>query len=110
MKYIKRNRISEANIQAELYCKLLSNDIQCELEYKIKGIGVIDIIILDNPRKKILCFIECKSYKRPTTYHNDTTQLRRYRTCDVPVLLIGRLEKIDDIVQQVKEIVNNNQS
>ena len=40
VEFIRKKRIPEANIQAELYSRLKNVGIYSYLEYKIKGVGL----------------------------------------------------------------------
>ena len=55
----KPAKLSEANIQAEIYHQLKLLEIPCILEYVINN-SRFDIIVLDNKKENILLIIECK--------------------------------------------------
>ena len=94
-KFYKKNKITEANIQAEFYyfCKL--NNINCYLEFKLEKCR-FDAVIFDE-NYKIRYIIEFKSYKTEKKGITNTKQLNKYRKFNCEVILITRLEQIDDV-------------
>lgn len=99
-------RLPEANIQAELYHQCKLHNIRCLLEYKIPKQGGrkgcrLDAVIYDKDRK-ILLIIETKSYVRKNQEPKlNTVQLNRYRELGVPVMVIGRIEQIQEKVAHI---------
>ena len=103
MKFIKPSRIAEANIQAEIYHRLKLAHIDCYLEYKVKKIGRLDIIILLND--EIVCIIEVKSYKIQKDFNYDSKQIARYRQLNIPILGCGNLKDIDTLIVKIKKLI-----
>lgn len=95
------NKINSAVVQGEFYSRCKENGIICYLEFKW-GKSRFDALIFDkNLNKRFI--VEIKSYKDEFEEPNyNTKQLDKYRRYDLPVLLITRLEQIDEIIKQIK--------
>lgn len=111
MDYVERIKLSEANVQAELYMALKCEGIQCELEYKIRRPNErgarLDVIIIKDG--KIPAIIEVKNHlvpeKTKAEWHTKS-QYKRYSRYGVPVLICPAMEYIADVVAQVQAILN----
>lgn len=101
MKLIIKRRISEANIQAEFYCRCKENNLNCYLEYKIDNCR-FDCVIYDE-NKNIYAIVEIKSYTRDKEPNWNTKQMRKYRQFNLPIYLITKIDQIDNIISKLKE-------
>lgn len=104
MKFINSRRISEANIQAEIYHQCKLNSINCYLEYKVPGNkprSRLDIVILDND-DNITLIIEVKSYIVDKLPNLNTRQIRKYLKYGIPIVVIGRMENIYNLIKGIK--------
>ena len=99
MKYIEPARLPEANIQAEFYRQCKYNGINICLEYKHYKSRFDAIVYNDN--KKIIFIIEIKSYKTNKSPKTKTKQMKKYESYGVPVILITRLEQIEDVIDKI---------
>ncbi len=114
MKFIKPKRIAHANIQAEIYRQCKKNKIRCYLEYPFNrterngGQSPRADVVIINKRDEIVAIIEVKSYsknraKRP---HNwKTPQIGRYRKLGLPIFITGRMEKIQELMDGLKQLL-----
>lgn len=98
-------RISEANIQAELYRQLKMRQIDSYLEYRVRGVGRLDIVVID--RGYIACIVECKSYSKSSKEANYATkQIAKYKALGVPVIILKRLEDMQKTVDVIISIMS----
>lgn len=94
-------RISEANIQAEFYKQCKDSGLSVYLEYKL-GKSRFDAVIYNETTNRILYIIEIKSYKDINRVPNiHSKQLFKYSQYDVPIILIGRKEKVKDAIKYI---------
>jgi len=98
MKFIEPKRLAEANIQAEIYSRCKALGIQCYLEYKTVDCR-FDVIIIKGG--EITHIIECKSYARNNPKKENTKQIEKYKKFEVPILLCGRWDDIDQIISTI---------
>lgn len=106
MKFIKPRKLAEANIQAELYHRCREMGISCYLEYRVKmGMRTcrFDVVIMDK-FGEIKMIIEVKSYVRDREPNRETKQIKRYSLFGVPVVLITKIEDIENLVGYLKTI------
>lgn len=109
---------SEAEIQALLWYFLKKRKLDARLEvpgfYQYDGDKprrcIFDIVIFRS--EKAVCIIECKSwsssYNSNQKYrrHHNTRQLTRYKDVfGLPVVVVGRINKIDDAIQEIEHIL-----
>lgn len=94
-------RIPSAIIQAEFYARCREEKIICYLEFKEKNARFDALIFDDLLNKRFI--IEFKSYrdlsKKPII---DTKQLNKYKKFGLPIILITRIEQIDEIINYLK--------
>ena len=115
MEYIKKVRVSEANVQAELYRRLKMQNIECELEYKIRRPGErgarLDCVIIQG--NMIPLIIEVKNHIDPEKTRREWHQKKqytRYSRYGVPVLICAAMCHIDAIVDHVIKVLNSGPS
>lgn len=98
----KFSRISSAIIQAEFYARCREEKIICYLEFKENNSRFDALIFDDFLNKKFI--IEFKSYrdasKKPIT---NTKQINKYKKFDLPIILITRIEQIDEAIEFLKK-------
>ena len=104
MKFIKPDRIAEANIQAEFYHQCKLNGIECYLEYKHEH-SRFDAVIIQNDEIEFI--IEFKSYKTDKAAKLNTKQLDKYRKYGVQIFVITRMETVYLFVNQIQAILRN---
>lgn len=103
MKLIIKNRITEANIQAEFYYSCRMNGINCYLEYKINGCR-FDAVIYNN-EKEILAIVEIKSYITDREPKRNTKQIEKYSLHAIPIFMISRLNQIESVISEIKKVI-----
>lgn len=97
---ISYRKLPEANIQAELYCRLKQENIDCFLEYKVNRCRVDCAIFKDY---ELFMVVEVKSYKELQLPNLDTKQLEKYRNnLGVPVIVFGRMEHLEHVINIIK--------
>lgn len=95
-------RISEANIQAEVYHRLRLAGIICYLEYKHQNCR-FDMVIIKGD--VIVLIVEFKSRIRHIGRINTKgKQYQKYTAFDVPVIYCTNKSEIDDTVRVIKRI------
>ncbi len=104
MKFIKPKRLAENNITAELYHRMRLLNLFCYLEYKVKGVGRFDMVVINID--EIICIIEVKSYSTHKPFNFKSKQMERYKSLKIPVLGCGRFEEINDTILAVKELLS----
>lgn len=109
MEYINNKRISEANIQAEVYHRLKLLEIYCELEYVIDDCR-FDIIITDKLKEKILLIIECKNYEHTISINMVGNQIKKYSRFGIPIMAIVNETKIEPAIEIIKDVMQNEKS
>jgi DNA-binding MurR/RpiR family transcriptional regulator len=95
MKFENPERITEANIQAEFYHQCRLKGVECYLEYKHEQSRFDAIIIKNND---VVLIVEFKSYKTDKKGKTKTKQLDKYRQYGIPVLLITRMNQIEQVI------------
>lgn len=98
MKFKLPHRISEANIQAELYKQAKEAGLNIYLEYKFER-SIFDAVIYDGDH--IQYIIEVKSYITLKKPKHDTKQIQKYEVFNIPVLLVTRMESVKDIISEI---------
>lgn len=104
MKIVWKNRLPEANIQAEFYMRCKLAGIPILLEYKVKG-ARFDAVILDNDT--ITHIIEFKSMTpsgiaRRLASPKKLKQIEKYERFGLPVILVVNLDGIDEAIVKIK--------
>ena len=98
----KRNRISEANIQAELYNRLRLLGIKCYLEYAHENFR-FDMVILN--KDDIIGIVEIKSRTRNIGIVNkNTRQYRKYHSYGLPVIYCTNMSEINKSIERIKAL------
>jgi hypothetical protein len=100
MKLEIKGRISEANIQAEFYRRCKDNNLHCYLEYKHEK-SRFDAVMYYRETLEIYAIIEVKSYAEKKAPNLDTKQLKKYNQYNIPVYVIGRMEAIDEVIEDL---------
>jgi len=104
MKFKVGKRISEANIQAEIYHRLKQEKIYSYLEYKYENCR-FDIVVPDLKKEKVLVIIEVKSKIRTSPTRRKTKQQLKYERFGVPVLYCNSMEDVASVIDKVKSLI-----
>lgn len=102
MKFKPNSRLSEANIQAEIYHQCKMYHIKCYLEYKHEH-SRFDVVIVW--KDEIVCIIECKSYKTDKSGKTNTKQHAKYSQYSLPVFLVTRLEQVPQLISDIQALL-----
>ena len=102
----KPEKINSTNIQAEFYRQCVENNISVHLEYKHEC-SRFDAVVYDKVTKEILFIIEIKSYKVPQRPNVYTKQIYKYRQYNIPVIIVGRGEKVKDAVLFIRRSIDS---
>lgn len=98
--YKRPAKITEANIQAEFYHQCKLNGINCYLEFT-HGKCRFDAIIYNN-EGVVRFIVEFKSYKTNRPEIIDTGQIKRYSSYNIPVIMITRMQHIENVISKLK--------
>ena len=109
IKFIKPNRIPEANVQAEIYRKLRNRDIRCCLEYRMEvpeygNYLRADIAVLVGDY--IACLIECKSRVNGKVNKNGR-QYKKYLSLGLPTIYCMSIYDVNETVSRILDIIKN---
>jgi len=106
MKFIfDENKISEANIQAELYHELRLLNIPAYLQYRIDDC-VFDMIILDKKKENIIAIVEVKSWSKNGKPKINGKQYEKYIAYGLPLIYCGGFEYIPTTISAIINIYN----
>ena len=96
MKFTPKKRISEANIQAEVYYRLKRLGINCYLEYKHEHCRFDMVIVNDDD---IIAIIEFKSrIKKIGIINTQSRQYNRYLSYGLPIIYCTCMDEVDKTV------------
>lgn len=103
--YYPDNRISEFEIQSDLYQELKQQGFDVRGEVKAKQ-SRLDIVVF-NEQKKAVCIVEVKSQKKERTTQRKYKRVAKYEELfKLPVLTCLNRNQITEIVNEVKGIIN----
>lgn len=106
MDFIRPKRLPEANIQAAIYKRLVDENIECYLEYRIKEFKLrADLIVVKN--SKIICACEIKSYKTLKNTNTNTKQFKKYFKLGIPIFYCSRLEQVNLVTDKILNLYNS---
>jgi dephospho-CoA kinase len=100
------NRITEANIQAEIYRRLYIENIPCYLEYKHEH-SKFDIVILNQSKTTIIAIIEIKSKIKNINIISCKKQFDKYSRYGLPLIYCNNCSQINNTIESIKDIYNN---
>lgn len=104
--YYPENRISEFEIQAELYNELKQQGLNVRGEVKAKQ-SRLDIVVF-NEQNKAVCIIEVKSQKKERATQRKYKRVQKYEDLfKLPVLTCLNRKQINETVNKVKEIIKH---
>ena len=108
VKFIRPNRLHEANVQAEVYRQLRNNDIKCCLEYRIhcpkyNCIVRADIVIIRDGL--ITAIIECKSRKSDKKPNYSGRQYKKYKSIGIPVIYCMDFKQAINILDEIQDFI-----
>ena len=110
MLFIKRDRISEANIQAEIYHRLKVCGIPCYLEYKVDKCR-FDIVILKEHEEvtEIIAIVEVKSKlgDNINKINYNGRQFKKYSSYGLPLLYCTNMSCVYKTVGKILRIYNS---
>ena len=120
MKFVEPFHLPEANLQAEVYRQCRARGIKCCLEYllgesrfntpygtPIQDRPRADIVII-NEENEIVAIVEVKSYTEKHAKEGHkwyTQQIKRYQEFGLPVFIVGRMEKIPELVEWLNQLL-----
>lgn len=102
MKFIRPNKMPEANIQAEIYRLCRNEGINICLEYTFNNCR-FDAVIIKNG--EIIAIVETKSRKKVNHKRLlKTKQLLKYLSFGIPVILCASWNEIESAFYKIKEL------
>ena len=109
MQFIPPKRLREANLQAELYCRLKELNIPCYLEYSFHLIGSskrprADAAIYKNG--KVVCLVEVKSRMNPFRTNWQSKQLQKYRATGLYTIVCDNFN-FEESIAKITELYDN---
>jgi len=106
MKYNLPTSEGEAVIQAKLYTACEKAGLNCDLEYNVLRYPVVesrlDLIIIEDC--EILAIVEVKTSDSMNALVENSEQIKRYKTYNVPVFILYSIYDISYIVKRLVEI------
>ena len=109
MEFKVKYRVSDANIQAEVYHRLRNICIPCYLEYKYEN-SRFDMVILDKTMKNIIAIVEFKFYRYVSSLKRDyriTKQYKKYSKYNLPLLYCRHKTEINRVINDIVRIYKN---
>lgn len=107
MRFLPKDRIAEANIQAEAYHQLKLLNIPCYLEYKVDNCR-FDMVLVSKDRFHILAIIEFKSHGEKRLKRNPGItkgkQYNKYMQYGLPLLHCTTMRGIPDLIKSCQEV------
>ena len=96
--------LSEFEIHAKVYNILLLNNVNVRGEVKQNDCR-FDLVVFNNNNEAV-AIIECKSWKRKRK-STQTKQLAKYLQYGLPVYVIGKESRIEQLIKKIVYLVNN---
>jgi len=107
IKFIAPKRIPEANVQAEIYRKLINRGIYCVLEYRMKvpeygnHLRADVAVIVDG---YVSCLVECKSRVNGKVNVNGR-QYKKYESVGLPTIYCMCFDDVDECLSEIIRII-----